>query len=118
MSDFAIPHVAPLRFVKRRISATLEDAVVEIGFDEIPTLGMLIEAATQSSSGILNDEINGRIGFLVTLKNTKLLQEPQSTTYQVDIHLDHKLDDLRYLSFIIYDNGVTLVTGSFVIVLQ
>ena len=118
MLDFAIPHIAPLRFVKRRISATLEDAVVEIGFDEVPTLGMLIEAATQSSSGILNDEINGRIGFLITLKNVKLLKEPQSTNYQVDIHLDYKLDDLRYLSFKVYANDIDVVIGSFVIALQ
>jgi len=118
MSDFAIPHVAPLRFVKERISATLEDATVEIGFDEVPSLGMLIEAATQSSSGIVNDEINGRIGFLVTLKNIKLLQTPQTTTFQVKIHLDLKAEDLRYLSFTIYDEDVTVVTGSFVIILQ
>jgi hypothetical protein len=118
MSDFAIPHVAPLRFVKRRICATLEDATVEIGFDEVPSLGMLIEAATQSSSGIVNDEINGRIGFLVTLKNIKLLQTPQTTTFQVKIHLDLKAEDLRYLSFTIYDEDVTVVTGSFVIILQ
>jgi len=118
MSDFAIPHVAPLRFVKERVSATLEDAVVKIGFDEVPSLGMLIEAATQSSSGIVNDEINGRIGFLVTLKNIKLLQTPQTTTFQVKIHLDLKAEDLRYLSFTIYDEDVTVITGSFVIILQ
>jgi len=118
MSDFAIPHVAPLRFVKRRISATREDATVEIGFDEIPSLGMLIEAATQSSSGILNDEINGRIGFLVTLKNIKLLQAPQNTTFQVRIHLDLKIEDFRYLSFTVYDHEVKIVSGSFVITLQ
>jgi len=118
MSDFAIPHVAPLRFVKERISATLEDALVEIGFNEIPTFGMLIEAATQSSSGILNDEINGRVGFLVTLKNIKLLHEPQVTTYQVNIHLDYKLDDLRSLSFTIYDNDIIIMTGSFTITLR
>ncbi len=118
MSDFAIPHLAPLRFVKRRIEATTEDAIVEIGFDDVPSLGMLIEAATQSSSGILNDEINGRIGFLVTLKNIKLLQTPYTTTFQVKIHLDLKADDLRYLSFTIYDDNVPVLTGSFVIVLQ
>jgi len=118
MSDFAIPHVAPLRFVKRRICATLEDATVEIGFEEIPSFGMLIEAATQSSSGILNDEINGRIGFLVSLKNIKLLQTPKTTTFQVKIHLDLKVDDFRYLSFVIYDRKVKVISGSFVISLQ
>ncbi len=118
MSDFAIPHVAPIRFVKRRISATQEDATVEIGFDEVPSLGMLIEAATQSSSGILNDEINGRIGFLVTLKNIKLLQKPETKIFQVKIHLDLKVDDFRYLSFVIYDREVKIVSGSFVISLQ
>jgi len=118
MSDFSIPHAAPLRFVKKRISATVEDALVEIGFDEIPTIGMLIEAATQSSSGILNDEINGRIGFLISLKNVVMLEELKTTTYQADIHLDNKMGDIRSLIFKIFDYEIMVLKGSFVIGLQ
>ncbi len=118
MSDFAIPHAAPLRFVKKRISATLEYAVVEISFDQIPTIGMLIEAATQSSSGILNDEINGRIGFLISLNNIQMIEKPKSTKYQVDVHLDNKMGDIRALTFKIYDNKSLILQGAFVIGLQ
>jgi len=118
MPDFAIPHTAPLRFVKTLISTNEQNAQVEIAFDEIPTLGMLLEAAAQSSSGIANQNINGRVGFLVTLKNIKLLSEPNTQNFQVTTTLDHKIENYMYLTFSILDKSINIVTGSFVIALS
>ncbi len=118
MSDFPIPHTPPIRFVKSLISADAMSASVEVEFETIPTLGMLVEAAAQSSSGIISDEIDVRMGFLVTLKNIKLLEELTSTNYIVDIQLDYKLESFKSLSFKVVENENLIATGSFAIALQ
>ena len=118
MDDFSIPHLPPVRFVKTLIKADETSATVKVGFDEVPTLGMLIEAAAQSSSGIKDDENNGRMGFVITLKNIKLLQEVNSKEFIVNVELAHKLDDFKSLSFNIFEGKEQVVTGAFSIVLQ
>ena len=118
MDDFTIPHLPPVRFVKTLVSADETKAIVEVGFDEVPTLGMLIEAAAQSSSGIKDDENNGRMGFVISLKNIKLLQDVNSKEFVVHVELVHKLDDFKSLSFKIYEKEILVAIGSFSIVLQ
>lgn len=118
MDDFSIPHLPPVRFVKTLIKADETSAMVEVGFNEIPTLGMLIEAAAQSSSGIKDDENNGRRGFVITLKNIKLLQDVNSKEFIVHVELVHKLDDFKSLLFEIYEKETPVATGAFSILLQ
>ena len=72
-SDFSAPHLPPVRFVKELIEADKKRAFAGVEFEEVPSIGMLIEAAAQSSSGIKDDDNDGRKGFLVTLKDIKLL---------------------------------------------
>jgi len=118
MDDFSIPHLPPVRFVKTLIKADETSAMVEVGFNEIPTLGMLIEAAAQSSSGIKDDENNGRRGFVITLKNIKLLQDVNSKEFIVYVELVHKLDDFKSLLLKIYEKETLVATGAFSILLQ
>lgn len=118
MDDFSIPHLAPVRFVKRVIKADETTAIVEIGFDEIPSLGMLIEAATQSSSGIKDDKNSGRMGFLTSLKHVELLQTINSKDLTVNIKLTHKLDDFKLFSFEIKEQKIVVAKGELTIALQ
>jgi|LGVF01.2.fsa_nt_gb hypothetical protein len=118
MDDFGIPHLAPIRFVRTLKKADETSTIVKVGFDEIPTLGMLIEAAAQSSSGINDAENNGRMGFVITLKNVKLLQDVNSKEFDVHVKLVHKLDDFKSLSFSIFEDETEVATGAFSIVLQ
>ncbi len=118
MNDFKIPHLPPVRFVKTLIRADKTSALAKIGFDEVPTLGMLIEAAAQSSSGIKDAKNTGRMGFVITLKNVKLLKEVISKEYTVQVDLIHKLDDFKSLSFSIHEDKDQVATGSFSLVLQ
>ena len=118
MDDFSIPHLPPVRFVKTLIKADEISASVKVGFDEVPTLGMLIEAAAQSSSGIKDDENNGRMGFVITLKNIKLLEDVNSKEFVIDIEVVHKLDDFKSLSFTIFEKEIKVATGGFSIALQ
>ena len=118
MDDFSIPHLAPIRFVKNLIGADEVSAKVEVGFDEVPSLGMLIEAAAQSSSGIDDKQNNGRMGFVITLKNIKLLQDVSSKKFIVHVELVHKLDDFKSLSFEIFEENRKVAIGTFSIALQ
>ncbi len=118
MSSFSIPHLAPVRFVKALIDSDEKGALVEIGFDSIPTFGMLIEAAVQSSSGITDDENDGRMGFLVALKNVKLLGEIDSDKYIVKVELIHKIDDFKSLLFQTIKDDRVIMKGAYSIILR
>jgi len=118
MLDFPIPHMPPIRFVKSLISADEENASVEVGFDSIPTLPMLVEAAAQSSSGVISQNLQVQIGFLVTLKNIKLLEELELKKYTIKIHLDYKLENFKSFSFNVYDEELTIATGLFSVSMQ
>lgn len=118
MDDFSIPHLPPVRFVKKLLYADEVSAKVEVGFDELPTLGMLIESAAQSSSGISDNKNDGRMGFVITLKNVKLLKEVTSQKFVVHVKLEHKLDDFKSLSFDIFDEKILIATGAFSLALQ
>ena len=118
MSAFSIPHLPPVRFVKALISSDEKNASVKIGFDDIPTFGMLVEAAVQSSSGIADDKNDGRMGFLVALKNVKLLDQIDSYEYVVKVELIHKIDDFKSLSFQIIKDDTVVAKGMYSIILQ
>lgn len=119
MSDFPIPHIAPIRFVKSLNGADFTSASVNIEFEYVPTLGMLIEAATQSSSGVLDKhKSDSNMGFLVTVKNVKLLQKLKSKEFIVNILLDNKLGNFKYFSFNVVDNEEIVATGIFSIAVQ
>ncbi|MFK5882250.1 MAG: hypothetical protein QM482_08535 [Sulfurospirillum sp.] len=117
MSDFSIPHLAPVRFVKSLLNADEKSASVKIAFEKIPTLPMFIEAAAQSSSGIDDDENDGKMGFLVTLKNIKLLEIIDSREYIASIKLNQKIENFKSLSFEIFKNDTVIAKGTFSITL-
>ncbi len=118
MSAFLIPHLAPVRFVKALIDSDEKSASVKIGFDDIPTFGMLIEAAVQSSSGIIDDKNDGKMGFLVSLKNVKLLKNIDSNKYTVKVELIHMLDNFKSLSFQTIKDDAVVAKGMFSIMLR
>ncbi len=118
MFDFPIPHTPPIRFVKSLLFGDEKSALVEVEFDTIPSLGMLIEAAAQSSSGIDEGNAEVKMGFLISLKNIKLLQELQSTKFTIEVVIEHKLQDFKSLSFSVVEDNTTVATGSFAVALQ
>jgi len=80
---------------------------------------MLVEAAAQASSGIIEDDVKTvQMGFLVTLKNIKLLKEPKSMKYIVNIHLEYKLENFKSFSFSVIDETNVIATGVFSVALQ
>lgn len=118
MSDFTAPHVLPIRFVRELLRADEISALATVEFEEIPSLGMIVEAAAQSSSGIKDDDNDGRIGFLVTLRGVKLLKELDSKKYEIDVKLSDKIDNFKSLSFEVLKESEVVAKGSFSILLQ
>ena len=118
MPSFSIPHLAPVRFVKELLRSDDINASVKVGFDDVPTLAMLIEAATQSSSGIKDDNKNVKMGFLVALKNVKQLKKITLKEYIIDVVLVHKLGNFKSLSFNVLDGDKIVVSGAFSVAIE
>jgi len=118
MPSFPIPHLAPVRFVKELLHSDYVSASVKVGFDYIPTLPMLIEAATQSSSGIKDDIKTAKMGFLVALKNIKQLEKIEEKEYVIDVILVHKLGDFKSLTFDVLDGAKIVVSGAFSVAVE
>jgi hypothetical protein len=118
MNDFPIPHKAPIRFVKSLKRFDKTGALVVVGFEQVPTLAMLVESAAQASSAIKESDIDTRIGFLLSFKNIKLLATPIKKDYTIDIKLSHELDDFKSFDFIVMDENDPIATGSFSLMLQ
>ena len=119
MLDFPIPHIPPIRFVKSLPFADKKNATVEVDFKEIPTLGMIVEAAAQASAGVLDgDKEKVQMGFLITLRNIKLLNELKSSKYIFQMHLEHKVENFKTFSFSVLDNTINVAEGTITISLQ
>lgn len=118
MSDLPLPHIAPIKFAQSILQTDEKGAVVKIAYDELPTIGMLVEAAAQSSAGISDERNTGRMGFLVSLKTVKLLEKIKSYEYTTKIELISRLDDFKSLKFEIFDEDKMIAKGSFAIILQ
>lgn len=113
MQELNLPHQEPIRFAKYIISKELNRARVKIEFDEIPSLAMMIEAAAQSSAAI--GEGDAKMGFLVSLKNVKLLQTPLKKSLEVEIVNEHNMENMKMMNFDIFDDETKVSTGSFMI---
>lgn len=116
MRELNLPHQAPVKFAKYIISKDETSAIVRVEFDSLPSLAMLIEAAAQSSAAFGSESTESvEMGFLVTLKNIKLLNEPSSLEYDAKITFEHKLNNLRYFNFEMSTKESVIASGTFVI---
>lgn len=116
MTEIQLPHVAPLKFAKFILEKNSKRARVLVEFDSIPTLPMLVEAAAQSSAAFrVNDNENA---FLVSLKNVELLQAPSLKHFEAKVVDEHRLENLRYVKFEIFEQNTIVATGTLVIAVQ
>ena len=116
MKELKLPHQAPMKFAKYAISKEENTAVVKVSFDTVPSLPMIVESAAQSSAALSNGE--NKMGFLVTLKNIKLLEKLSSLQYDVKVSLEHQIEDFRYFNFEVNNDNALVACGIFVIVLR
>ncbi len=113
MKELKLPHQTPIKFAKYIINKKENSAVVKVSFDTIPSLPMIVEAAAQSSAALSDTQT--RMGFLVSLKNIKLLEKLNSLQYDVKVSLEHQIEDFRYFSFEAYCNSILVASGVFIV---
>jgi len=113
MQALKLPHEYPIRFAQSILFQEETKARVSIEFEEIPTLGMMVESAAQSSAAFSKTE--SKNGFLVSLKNIKLLQKPREMSLEVALINEYALGDMNYFSFQVYEGEVAVLTGGLVI---
>ncbi|QFR50208.1 hypothetical protein FJR48_10895 [Sulfurimonas lithotrophica] len=118
MTELILPHQKPVRFASHVITRDGDKAIVQNEFGEVPSLGMIIEAAAQSTIAIALEEEIGRVGFLTTLKNVKLHSKPTISECQMHIELLNRVSGVGHLSFEAKQNGVTIASGGYVVVIQ
>ena len=116
MKELNLPHLPPIRFAKYIISKDETSALVRVEFDSIPSLAMLVEATAQSSAAFSDN--TKKMGFLVTLKNVKLLQKTETKEYDIRVTFQHQLDALTYFGFEANDSDRLIASGVFVIAMQ
>ena len=114
MKKINLPHKDPVKFAKFVVSNDGEVAIVKIEFTTLPTLPMIIEAAAQSTAG-LGSSGKAQMGYLVSLKNIKLLEELIHLEYDVKIVSEHKLGALSYFYFEVYKDDVVFASGTFIV---
>lgn len=116
MKELNLPHCAPVLFAKKVLFKELTKARVSLEFESLPSLAMMIEGAAQSSAALGDEE--GKEGFLVSLKNVKLLQTPSVKRLEVEVVNEHNLDKMSYISFSVMENNTPIVTGSLVVAIK
>jgi len=109
-------HQAPLRFAKRVISLDENVAVVSNEFSSVPSLGMLVEAAAQSSAAFSEKDEQRKMGYLASLKNIKLITPPTSLYYDIHITLGATINNIGHFSFEAKQSDEVIASGSFVVV--
>ena len=114
--ELSLLHQAPVRFAKEVISIDADMAVVKNEFTSVPSLSMLIEAAAQSSAAFNDVDARGKMGYLTSLKNIKLLNSPTSLEYDIHITLGNKINNIGNFSFEAKQLDAVVATGSFVVV--
>ena len=113
MTKLKLPHQEPIRFAKYVVSKDETTAMVKVEFDSIPTLPMIVESAAQSSGSFGSEDVS--LGYLVSLKNVKLLQTPKLLHYNVKVINEYNIGSMTYYSFEFFEEEVLIATGSFII---
>mgnify|MGYP006995601455 CR=1 FL=1 len=116
MIEIKLPHIAPLKFAKFTLEKEEKRARVLVEFDQVPTLPMLVEAAAQSSASFRMDDSEN--AFLVSLKNIELLNTPSKKSFEAEIVDEHRLENLRYVKFEIFEEKSVVANGTLVIAVQ
>ncbi|MEN8303753.1 MAG: hypothetical protein ABFQ64_06770 [Campylobacterota bacterium] len=113
MIELQLPHQAPIRFAKYIVSKDDTTAVVKVKFETIPTLPMIVESAAQSSAAFSDGK--NKNGFLVTLKNIKLLEKLNHLEYDIKVSLEYEFEGFSYFNFEINSERGLLSSGKFMI---
>jgi len=116
MLELNLPHIEPIRFAKDILSKNSTTARVLVEFSQTPSLAMMIEAAAQSSAAFSDGSKKG--GYLVGMKNIKLLNAASENFLEVEVVMKHSIENMSLLDFAVYEKSLLLCKGSLTIALS
>ena len=116
MLELNLPHIEPIRFAKYILSKNATSARVVVEFSQIPSLAMMIESAAQSSAAFSDG--SKRDGYLVGMKNIKLLNAASENSLEVEIVMKHSIENMSLLDFEVYEEKLLLCKGSLTVALS
>lgn len=113
-----LPHQAPIRFVENIIEKNNDYFIVNCTFPHIPTLPMVCEAAAQSSASYAQESKEVQVGFLISLKNVKIVSEFTKNKYKIKIQKTFNFDKMTEYRFELFDELNVYAIGELTIALQ
>jgi len=116
MSELNLPHIAPIRFAKNTLHKDSTVARVAVEFPQIPSLSMMIEASAQSCAAFSDGSEKG--GYLVGMKNVKLLNKASEKSLEVEVVMKHSIENMSLVDFEVYQESLLLSKGSLTIALS
>jgi len=116
MSELSLPHKEPILFAKNVLSKDTMSARVAVEFPQTPSLSMMIEASAQSTAAFNDGSKKG--GYLVGMKNIKLLKAANEKKLEVEVVLKHSVENMRLINFEVYEQSLLLCKGSLTIALS
>lgn len=116
MQELNLPHIEPIRFAKNILFKDATTARVAVVFPQTPSLAMMIEAAAQSTAAFSDGSSKG--GYLVGMKNVKLLNEASEKSLEVKVVLKHSLENMTLIEFEVEQKSLLLCKGSLTIALE
>ena len=116
MSELNLPHKDPILFAKTVLSKGTTNARVAVEFPQTPSLAMMIESAAQSTAAFNDGSKKG--GYLVGMKNIKLLNGASETNLEVEVSIKHSVENMRLINFEVYEMSLLLCKGSLTIALS
>jgi hypothetical protein len=109
-----IPHLPPIKFAQKIVRVNNNEALVLVSFPFEPTLAMYVEAAAQSSASFVQEN-ESKIGFVVSLKEIKLLKQSSALDMMVCLTIESRMDYLLEISFkVIYQEEI-FSTGTIIL---
>ncbi len=114
-----IPHQKPIKFAQEVIEVNKDIARVRCKFHKKPTLAMFFEAAAQSSAAF-SKESEPKIGYLVSVKDVQLLNEPIDFNYIIQVKKELQFGAFCEFSFDAFneDNSTHFAKGLVNIMIQ
>lgn len=108
-----IPHGEYIKFVKEITSIKSKQVSSICCFPCIPSMGMLIEAASQTAAALLSDSDelgNTTVGMLIACRHFNFNTKPQSRTVSIDITTEANLGNVYNSTSVIFENGKCIAT--------
>ena len=113
-----IPHQKPIKFAQELLEVNENIAKVRCEFPSLPTLPMLFEAAAQSSAGFSQEGV-AKVGFLVSVKSVKLLEEVTELEYTIKVEKKVEFGAICEFSFeVLSKDELVIANGVLTVMIQ